>query len=126
MKNSHKISIIIVTIIFILVIIPILYFCNGNIGIIARDSVDKTLNGKPATEHVIKVFSASKLIYEFTGYYTVENYGGYYVVLNFLTDEEVLRLNFYGDATVTDVPIDEEPNAVTDKVTETTKQTIEE
>lgn len=110
-----KTTIICIIIALVLILIPCAYLYNGNLGIIAQDSIEQTINGKPKQQHVIKVYSGEELIYEFQGYYTVENYGGYYVILNFVTDEEVLRLNFYGESTITDVPLDEEVNAVSNR-----------
>ena len=112
MKIFKRPVVIIVLIILTLIAVPLFYAWNGNFGIIARDSIRQTIEKVPQEEHIVKVYSGGTEIYEFKGYYTVENYGGYYVILDFENDIEVLRLNFYGGSTITDVPIEEESNAV--------------
>lgn len=112
MKIRKKPALIAIVIALFFIFVPVYYLYNGNLGIIARDSIAQTINRVPSGDHIVKVYSGHELIYQFEGSYTVEQYQGYYVILDFVTDEEVLRLNVYGNSTITDVPIAEESHAV--------------
>ena len=76
-------------IIFILTYVWLFY---TNTGWLARTSFFKSFDHHP--DRVVRIYAGSEQIAEYVGHYTIENYQGYLVLIDFDNQE---RINLYGD-----------------------------
>ena len=80
-----------------------IWLFHTNTGWLARTSFIKTFDHEP--ERIVRVYAGNEKIAEYVGHYTVENYNGYFCVIDFDNQE---RINLYGDViAIVDTPRDE-------------------
>lgn len=76
-------------VIFALFYIWLMY---SNTGWLARQSFFKTFDRHP--DRIVRIYAGNELIDEYIGAYTIEQYKGYLVLIDF---ENETRTNIYGD-----------------------------
>lgn len=69
-----------------------IWLFNTNVGWLARTSFDKTFNREE--ERVISIYAGNKMIAQYEGAYSIEQYQGYLVLIN---HKAKTRTNLYGD-----------------------------
>lgn len=72
------------------------WFLGTPTGQLAQQSFSKSFNDVPE-EHVIEVYSGNTKIKEYVGFYRVERYQSYLVILNDVTGE---RIDIYGASVI--------------------------
>ena len=78
----------------------LIWLFGSNTGWLARQSFFKSFDHAP--ERIVRIYSGSELIATYEGHYTVEQYQGYLVVIDFDYEQ---RINVYGDvAAIVDTP----------------------
>ena len=82
----------------------LIWLFGSNTGWLARQSFFKSFDRAP--ERIVSIYSGSELIATYKGHYTVEQYQGYLVVIDFDREQ---RINVYGDvAAIVDTPAPQE------------------
>lgn len=95
LKKHKKAYSFIIAAIFILTLVAVWFFRTPT-GELAQYSFFKSFNPIPE-EHVIEVYSGNTKIKEYVGYYRIEQYQNYVVVLNDVTKE---RIDIYGGSII--------------------------
>jgi hypothetical protein len=80
----------------IVVALFLTWFLGTPTGQLAQQSFSKSFNDIPE-EHVIEVYSGNTKIKEYVGFYRVERYQSYLVILNDVTGE---RIDVYGASVI--------------------------
>ena len=80
----------------IVVALFLTWFLGTPTGQLAQQSFSKSFNDIPE-EHVIEVYSGNTKIKEYVGFYRVERYQSYLVILNDVTGD---RIDIYGAAVI--------------------------
>lgn len=94
-KKHKKAYSFIIAAIFILTLVAVWFFRTPT-GELAQYSFFKSFNQIPE-EHVIEVYSGNTKIKEYVGYYRIEQYQDYIVILNDVTKE---RIDIYGGSII--------------------------
>ena len=77
-----------------------IWLFHTNTGWLARTSFSKSFEHHP--DRIVRIYAGNELIEEYVGAYTIENYQGYLVLIDFERQE---RINLYGDViAVVDTP----------------------
>lgn len=98
-QGHHKWKMFLYAGIFILILVYIWLFYT-NTGWLARTSFFKSFNHHP--DRIVRIYAGNELIEEYVGEYSIENYQGYLVLIDFKNQE---RINLYGDVVaVVDTP----------------------
>ena len=77
----------------IVIVLFLTWFLGTPTGQLAQYSFFKSFNDIPE-EHIIEIWSGGEKIKEYVGFYRVEQYQGYLVLISDRTDE---RIDIYGD-----------------------------
>lgn len=80
----------------IVITLFLIWFLGTPTGQLAQHSFSKSFNDTPE-EHVIEIFNGGQKIKEYIGYYRVEQYQGYLVLIEDHTGE---RIDIYGNNSV--------------------------
>lgn len=90
--RQHKKAYSFVIAAIIVITLFLIWFLGTPTGQLAQQSFSKSFNDVPE-EHVIEVYSGGDKIKEYVGFYRIEKYQSYYVILSEVTNE---RIDVYG------------------------------